>query len=128
MNFILNVLGIVVILGFCYLISYDRKNIKLSIIAKALALQIVLAVVLVKIPAGVWAVGKIGDFVTKVVGYARDGLQFVFGCLIDPTAATGFVFVVQVLGTIIFVGALVGVLTYLGILGWVIAKLGRVIG
>ncbi|MDO4935509.1 MAG: nucleoside transporter C-terminal domain-containing protein [Phascolarctobacterium sp.] len=128
MNFILNVLGIAVILGFCYLISYDRKNIKLPIIAKALALQIILAVVLVKIPAGVWAVGKIGDFVTKVVGYARDGLQFVFGCLIDPTAATGFVFVVQVLGTIIFVGALVGVLTYLGILGWVIAKLGRVIG
>lgn len=128
MNVLLNIVGIFVVLGCCYLISYNRKDIKYSLVAKALALQIVLAIILVKIPLGVWAVSKAGDFVTKVVGYSRDGLQFVFGSLVDPAAATGFIFIVQVLGTIIFVGALVGVLTYLGILGWVIAKLGRVIG
>lgn len=128
MNVLLNIVGIFVVLGCCYLISYNRKDIKYSLVAKALALQIVLAIILVKIPLGVWAVSKAGDFVTKVVGYSRDGLQFVFGSLVDPAAVTGFIFIVQVLGTVIFVGALVGVLTYLGILGWIIAKLGRVIG
>lgn len=128
MNFILCFIGIVFLLAFCFAISYDRKNIKFALIGRALFLQVILAVILVKLPVGVWFVSKLGDLVTKVVSYSHYGLQFVFGSLIEPGGPSGFIFIVQVLGPIIFIGSLVGLLTYLGILGWVIAKLGWIVG
>ena len=128
MNLLLNILGVTVVLLIIYALSYKRKALNLRLIGRSLLLQLVLAIILVKIPAGIWIVEQIGNILTKIVSYSHEGLQFVCGSLIEPTGPAGFIFIVQVLGTIIFVGSLVSVLAYLGILSWIIAKLGRLVG
>ena len=52
MKFVLNLFGIAVILAICWLISWDRKNIKWKIVLKALIAEVIIAFLIVKIPAG----------------------------------------------------------------------------
>lgn len=125
MHILLNFLGIFVILGLAYLLSYDRKSIDYKIVARSIAIQFVIAFLLVKFPLGVWCVTKVGESVSKLIGYSKIGMQFVFGSLTDAAGAAGYIFALQALGTIIFVGAMVSVLNYIGILGYVIAKIGK---
>ena len=87
---------------------------------KAVIAQFLIAVILVKVPAGRYVVSKVSDAVTSVINCGQDGLSFVFGSLADSTAATGSVFAIQVLGNIVFLSALVSLLYYIGILGFVV--------
>lgn len=128
MKFILNLLGIFVILGMAYLASYDRKVIKYVDILKALVIQFILAAFIVKVPFGRDIVKVASDAVSKVLSYGSEGLQFVFGALGAPTSSLGFIFAIHALGNIIFISALVGGLYYSGILGFVISKIGWVVG
>ena len=96
-------------------------------IGKALLAQFILAIIVIKVPAGVWVIEEISNLVTAIVGFGKAGLEFVFGSFMD-IPKTGFVFIIHVLSNIIFIGALVSVLTYLGILGFVIKHLGAALG
>lgn len=125
MQILLNFAGIFVVLGLAYLLSYDRKEIDYKIVGRSIGIQFVIAFILVKFPLGIWCVTKIGECIGKIIGYGKTGMEFVFGSLTNASGAAGYIFALQALGTIIFVGALVSVLNYLGILGYVIAKIGR---
>ena len=127
MGIILNLLGIALVIGIAYAVSYDRKKINWKMIGKALLAQFILAIIVIKVPAGVWVIEEISNLVTAIVGFGKAGLEFVFGSLMD-IPKTGFVFIIHVLSNIIFIGALVSVLTYLGILGFVIKHLGAALG
>lgn len=128
MKILINLLGIIVLLGSMYCISSNRKNINFKIILKAIAIQIIIAFLLVKFPLGKIAILKISDIVTIVLSYGSEGLQFLFGSLADRSAPTGSIFAIQTLGNIIFISALVAGLYYLGILGFVVEKLGWIVG
>lgn len=127
MNSLLNIVGIVAILGVMYALSNNKKAINKMLVIKALALQFVIAFICVKFPAGVFVVEQISNAISKVLSYAKDGLMFVFGSLADPSAAAGFIFIISVLGNIIFIGALVSVFFYTGILSFIIKRLGWLI-
>lgn len=127
MGIILNLLGIALVIGIAYVVSYDRKKINWKMIGKALLAQFILAIIVIKVPAGVWVIEEISNLVTAIVGFGKAGLEFVFGSFMD-IPKTGFVFIIHVLSNIIFIGALVSVLTYLGILGFVIKHLGAALG
>lgn len=128
MTILLNVVGIVIVLGILYLLSSNKKVIDKKMILKALVLQFVLAFLLVKFPLGQIVIEKASDVVTNVLGYGREGLEFVFGSLSDGGAPTGFIFGIQTLGNIIFISALVAALYYLGVIGAVVKVIGGVIG
>lgn len=128
MNIIFNILGIVVLLALMVLISYDRKKIDYRQVLKALVIQFIIAALIVKVPAGQAVIEKVSDGVSVVLGYGSQGVQFVFGSLGLPTAPTGFIFAFQILGNIVFISGLVGVLYYIGVLGFVVSKLGWVLG
>lgn len=127
MNAILNVVGIAAILGLMYALSSNRKAIDKKLVLKALAVQFVITFICVKFPAGIFVIEQISNAVAQVLSYAKDGLSFVFGGLADPSTAPGFIFIVSVLGNIIFIGALVSVLFYTGVLSFVIKHLGKLI-
>lgn len=95
---------------------------------KAVIAQFLIAVILVKVPAGRYVVSRVSDAVTSVINCGQDGLSFVFGSLADSTAATGSVFAIQVLGNIVFLSALVSFLYYIGILGFVVKWIGKAVG
>ena len=128
MAILLNIIGIVVLLGVLYLLSSNKKLIDKKMILKALVLQFVLAFLLVKFPLGQVVIEKVSDVVTNILGYGQEGLEFVFGSLSDGGAPTGFIFGIQTLGNIIFISALVAALYYLGVIGAVVKVIGGIIG
>lgn len=128
MKLILNVLGVAAILFLMWLLSYKKKNVQIKIVVKGLIVELIVAFILVKIPAGRAVLSAMSDGVTKVLSYANDGIAFVFGSLSDPTAPTGSIVAIQTFAVIIFVSALFNVLYYLGILSVVIKYVGKLVG
>ncbi|MGH4126027.1 MAG: NupC/NupG family nucleoside CNT transporter [Clostridium sp.] len=128
MIIIRNLLGIVILFGVLYLISNNKANINKKLIAKAFVIQVVVALLLVKVPLGKIVIQNVSDGVSNVLNYGSQGLNFVFGSLANGSAPTGMIFGIQVLGNIIFVSALVSALFYLGILGFVVKIIGGAIG
>lgn len=128
MKILLNLTGILLVLAIMYLISWKKKNISVKMLVKAVIAQFLIAVILVKVPAGRYVVSRVSDAVTSVINCGQDGLSFVFGSLADSSAATGSVFAIQVLGNIVFLSALVSFLYYIGILGFVVKWIGKAVG
>ena len=128
MKFVLSLLGIVVILAFMFLLSWDRKHIPYKTVVKALIIQVIIAVILLKIPLGRFIVEKVSAGITAVINCGKDGVSFMFGSLADSSAPTGSIFAIQTLGNIIFLSALISALYYLGIIGAVVKVIGKGVG
>ncbi|HEO8352997.1 TPA: NupC/NupG family nucleoside CNT transporter [Streptococcus agalactiae] len=128
MQFIYSIIGILLVLGIVYAISFNRKSVSLSLIGKALIVQFIIALILVRIPLGQQVVSLVSTGVTKVINCGQAGLNFVFGSLADSGAKTGFIFAIQTLGNIVFLSALVSLLYYVGILGFVVKWIGKGVG
>ncbi|HGD4428884.1 TPA: NupC/NupG family nucleoside CNT transporter [Streptococcus agalactiae] len=128
MQFIYSIIGILLVLGIVYAISFNRKSVSLSLIGKALIVQFIIALILVRIPLGQQVVSVVSTGVTKVINCGQAGLNFVFGSLVDSGAKTGFIFAIQTLGNIVFLSALVSLLYYVGILGFVVKWIGKGVG
>lgn len=128
MSILINLLGIIILLGGLYIFSTNKEKVDKKMIIKAFMIQIVIAFLLVKFPLGRAALGVISDFVTNILGYGVIGLEFIFGSLSSSEGASGYIFGVQVLGNIIFISALVAGLYYLGVIGTVVKFIGGIIG
>lgn len=128
MQFIYSILGILLILGIIYAISFNRKGISFPLIGKALIVQFIIALILVRVPLGQRIVSVVSDGVTKVINCGQAGLNFVFGSLADGGAKTGFIFAIQTLGNIVFLSAFVSLLYYMGILGFIVKWIGKGVG
>ncbi|HGK8470150.1 TPA: NupC/NupG family nucleoside CNT transporter [Streptococcus pyogenes] len=128
MQFIYSIIGILLVLGIVYAISFNRKSVSLSLIEKALIVQFIIALILVRIPLGQQIVSVVSTGVTSVINCGQAGLNFVFGSLADSGAKTGFIFAIQTLGNIVFLSALVSLLYYVGILGFVVKWIGKGVG
>ena len=128
MQVIYSIIGILLVLGIVYAISFNRKSVSLSLIGKALIVQFIIALILVRIPLGQQVVSVVSTGVTKVINCGQAGLNFVFGSLADSGAKTGFIFAIQTLGNIVFLSALVSLLYYVGILGFVVKWIGKGVG
>ncbi|HEP1375852.1 TPA: NupC/NupG family nucleoside CNT transporter [Streptococcus pyogenes] len=128
MQFIYSIIGILLVLGIVYAISFNRKSVSLSLIGKALIVQFIIALILIRIPLGQQIVSVVSTGVTSVINCGQAGLNFVFGSLADSGAKTGFIFAIQTLGNIVFLSALVSLLYYVGILGFVVKWIGKGVG
>jgi CNT family concentrative nucleoside transporter len=89
-------------------------------VAWGLGLQVAFAIFVLKIDLGRTLFQKAGDAVTRLLGYAFVGSQFVFGDLGKQGSQLGFYFAFQVLPTVIFICALFAVLYYVGVMQLVI--------
>ncbi len=125
MKLILNLLGIILVFAICWLVSWDRKNIKWKTVAKALVVEIIIAIIIVKIPIGQKIITVLSNGLTAVINCGNEGLSFVFGDLFQGELS---IFIIQSLGNIIFVSALVGVLYYIGVIGFVVKWIGKGVG
>ncbi len=125
MKFVLNLFGIAVILAICWLISWDRKNIKWKIVLKAFIAEVIIAFLIVKIPAGQKVITVLSNGLTAIINCGNEGLSFVFGDLFKGELS---IFIIQSLGNIIFVSALVGALYYLGVIGFIVKWIGKAVG
>jgi CNT family concentrative nucleoside transporter len=122
-NILRSILGIFVLLGIAYLASSNRKNINWRTIIGALVLQISLGAFVLYMPAGKDILLSVANGVSSVIGYANDGISFIFGEQIGEKSL-GFMFAFHVLPVIVFFSALIAVLYYIGIMELVIKFIG----
>lgn len=128
------IIGIVIILGICYLMSNNRKKINYKTIGVGLALQFLLAVFVLKIPLGKTIIDILAGCIRKILTFSNVGADFVFGFLSSSAdkldliffEGAGFLFSVKLIATIIFILAIVNILYYYGIMQKVVAFFARI--
>jgi len=116
-------IGIGVLLAIALGVSTDRRRFPTRLVASGIALQFVLALLMIKTPGVADAVHLLATFVAGVIARADAGIEFIFGGLIEPDRAWGFVFAVKVLPVIVFFASLMAMLYYLGIMQRLVAAL-----
>ena len=124
MKYIIGVVGLIVILALAWIGSSDKKNIKYKPVFLMLILQFVLGFILLNTQVGNYLVGSIANGFQVLLDCAGDGVNFVFGGLVNNDQ---FSFFISVLLPIIFISALIGILQYLKILPFVIKYIGLVL-
>ncbi|EIE1225744.1 NupC/NupG family nucleoside CNT transporter [Vibrio vulnificus] len=115
-----SLLGVVAILLFAWLLSTNRKNIRLKTVGLAFALQVAFALLVLYVPAGKNALNGVTGAVSNLINYGQEGIAFLFGGL----ATGGFTFAINVLSIIIFFSALISGLYHIGLMPKVINLIG----
>ena len=118
-------LGVVAILAIAYLFSTNRRAIRVKTVAWGLGLQFAFALVVLKTAWGQEIFRWMGDKITRLLAFAREGSSFVFGEL-GTSGNTIAVFAFQVLPTIVFIAALFAILYYLGVMQVVVLGFAKV--
>jgi CNT family concentrative nucleoside transporter len=113
-------LGIALILSVGYAMSRDRRAIDWKTVAWGGTLQVVFAILVLRVPLGQKVIGGIGEVVRTVLGFSAAGSEFVFGPIGRPGSELGLVFAFQVLPAIIYVSAMFAILYYVGIMPLVV--------
>jgi CNT family concentrative nucleoside transporter len=112
-------LGLVLILALCYLLSTDRKAVKSRLLLWGLGLQFSFAFLVLKTDFGkLFQAASVA--VNALLEYAEKGSEFLFGPLGVKTGSFGVVFAFQVLPIVIFIASLFSILYYFGVMQWVI--------
>jgi concentrative nucleoside transporter, CNT family len=118
--------GIALILLIAVTLSSNRSHIKLRIVGAAFALQIVIAVLVLYVPAGKAVISGMSQGVANLLGYAHAGIDFIFGPIAKPEIG-GNSFAIAALPVIIFFASLVSILYYLGIMQLIVRWVGGAI-
>jgi len=113
---LIGLLGIALFVGIAYLLSHNRRAINWRTIGWGLALQVLFALFVLRVPFGIRLFRTLGDVVTRILSFSYAGSEFVFGDLGAQHAKIGVVFAFQILPAIIFISALMAILYYLGIM------------
>ena len=126
-----SLLGIAVILGACWLLSENKKRFPVFLALGAIAVQVVLILILFKLPVSHMLLDGIGNGMQALSDATGHGMQFVFGYMgggEQPSAVVHegalFVFALRVLPLILVIAALSALLWHIGILKAIIRVFG----
>lgn len=122
MDILNSIIGIIFIFIVAFLLSNNKKKINWRTIIIGFLIQLCFAVIVLKSAVGKKALQKVATMATSIIGYANEGINFLFGAAI-PTNG-GMVFAFQVLTVIIFISSLVSVLYYFGIMQFIVKIIG----
>ncbi|MHC5064280.1 MAG: NupC/NupG family nucleoside CNT transporter [Planctomycetota bacterium] len=119
---LLSLLGLVCIVGLCYLLSRNRRAVSFRLVGGGLAIQAALGAVFLYWDQGNLFLRGLGDFVRDFLAMANAGISFVFGPLAEAgpipgsNLELGFILATQVLPLLIFFSSLMAVLYHLGLM------------
>lgn len=119
-------LGIVAVLGVCWLLSTNRKAIQPRVLYWGLSLQFGFAFLVLRTPIATWFQALSG-VVNHLLEYAAEGSKFVFGDKLGAqTDQFGVIFAFQVLPIVIFIASLFAILYYLGVMPFFVKLMAAV--
>ena len=122
----IGMLGLVVILAICYVLSTNRKAIQPRLLLWGLGLQFGFAIIVLKTPVG-GAFQVASRAVNSLLKYSEDGASFLFGDKLGKASPEfGVLFAFQVLPIVIFIASLFSVLYYFGVMQIVIGVMAKV--
>lgn len=126
MNYIISIVGLVVVLGLAWIASSNRKEVKIRPIIQMIILQLILTFILLNTKFGLIIIEGIAAVFTKLLDFAAEGINFVFAGIANEGQAPFFL---TALLPIVFISALIGILQYIKVLpfimkwlGWAISK------
>ena len=124
--FVMSLIGIASILAIAFLLSNGKKRISLRVVGAAFALQVLMALLVLRTDFGVQVIQFLSDGVIALLSYSVQGIETLFGPMdSNPFANT---FLIAALPVIVFFAALVSILYYLGIMQRLVRWLGGAIG
>lgn len=133
-GFYRGVIGIFSILLLSFLFSANKRAINWKTVGVGLAAQLILAIGVLKVPFVQAIFEFVGKIFVKILDFTAEGSEFLLGDLMNVDSY-GFIFLFQILPTIIFFSALTSLLFYLGVIqvvvkgmAWVLTKLMNISG
>ena len=108
-------LGLFVLLVIAIAFSTDRKNIDWKTVGIGLLIQLTLAIGILRIGWIQSIFEAMGELFVSILDFTNAGSIFLFGDLMNVDSY-GFIFVFQILPTIVFFAALTSLLFYLGVI------------
>jgi len=126
-------IGIALIFGIAFLFSNNRSRINYRVVFSGLLLQVMIAILVLKVPPVTKIFQFLGHGMEKIEQFAFKGASFVYdgiaivkpGGNIGGYASGGFVFAFNVTATIILVCALVAVFYHYGIMQRLVAAIAK---
>ncbi|WP_224488836.1 NupC/NupG family nucleoside CNT transporter [Robertkochia flava] len=125
-SFLRGMLGMVVLLLIAWIFSSNRKAINWKTVVLGLGSQLVLAVGVLLIPFVQSAFEWVGGIFVLILDFTKAGSEFLLGGMMD-VSSYGFIFLFQILPTIIFFSALTSVLFYLGVIQFIVRGLAMLL-
>ncbi|MDM5299941.1 NupC/NupG family nucleoside CNT transporter [Bacillus pumilus] len=121
MKYVIGIIGLLVILAIAWLASNGKKRVKFRPVIVMIVLQFILGYILLNTGVGNFLVGGFAKGFQMLLGYAGEGINFVFGGLMNDNASTFFM---NVLLPIVFISALIGILQHWKILPFIVRGIG----
>jgi concentrative nucleoside transporter, CNT family len=115
LTLIRGMIGMLMLIGLGYLLSHNRKQIPWKVVFTGIALQILLAAGVLYVPFVRSGFEFAGQIFVLILDFTKAGSVFLLGDLMD-TNTYGYIFLFQVLPTIIFFSALTSLLFYWGVI------------
>src|SRR5436190_21149895 len=132
MNRFFGLIGVVLILGLAFLLSNNKKAISRRVVFSGLALQLGLAIFILKVPIGQQIFATLGNWITKLLDFSNKGAEFVFGFLVKKELldkifgpAHSFIFMFKIMPTIIFVAVLVSIAYHIGLMQRIVSVFAK---
>ncbi|MES2730597.1 MAG: nucleoside transporter C-terminal domain-containing protein [Bacteroidota bacterium] len=126
-------IGVAVILLLAFLLSNNRKAINYRLVITGLAIQVGLAIFILKIPIGQKIFGWLAKAVEKVLSFSDRGGEFVFGPLANTVSlqntfgsGVSIIFFFKIVPTIIFVAVLVSIAYHIGLMQRIVGVFARI--
>jgi len=133
MDYLRGLIGLLVLVGFAWLFSKNKKKIDWRLVGTGLLLQVIFGLLITKVEFVELVFKKVSEAFVVFLGFSGDGARFLFGDLAGDSL--GFIFAFQVLPTVIFFSTVTAGLYYLGILqklvygiAWVMSRTMRLSG
>lgn len=127
-------IGIILILGIAFIASNNRRRINYRLVMSGIFLQVVIAVLIFRVPPVARFFEWLGKGVGKMEQFSKEGVNFVYGGVAtiggngqaqDYRAPDAFVFAFNVTATIVLVCALVAIFYHYGIMQRVVQVIAR---
>ncbi|HGY5136550.1 MAG: nucleoside permease NupC [Citrobacter sp.] len=115
------VLALAVVAVLALLVSSDRKKIRIRYVVQLLVIEVLLAWFFLNSDVGLGFVRGFSEMFEKLLGFANEGTNFVFGSMNDKGLAFFFL---KVLCPIVFISALIGILQHIRVLPVIIRAIG----
>ena len=116
---ILGILSILVVMGIAWLFSDNKKKIRIRTVIVGVTIPILLLLFFQKVPIGIDILNGITDGFLKVISFAQDGIDMVFGTKLNS------LFIIGVMMPVVFMCALIGLLRYwkvIDVLAFILSK------
>lgn len=118
------ILAIVVVAILALLVSHNRQQIRIRYVIQLLVIEVLLAWFFLNSDIGLGFVKGFSGMFEKLLGFANEGTNFVFGGMNDKGLAFFFL---KVLCPIVFISALIGILQHIRILPIIIRAIGTIL-